>query len=88
MSGLGTQGLFVNSRMDLQVPHPSQATVFDSHGQPSCDLERLLSCVTPVLMLNEKLAIGEEGKQAATLVSPLARSRTTAFVRAGELSNT
>lgn len=52
----------------MQVPQPSRATVFDSHGQPSCDLERLLSCVTPVLMLNEKLATGDEGKHAARLV--------------------
>ena len=54
----------------MQVPQPSQATVFDSHGQPACDLERLLSCVTPVLMLGDKLAVGEEGKQAARLVGP------------------
>ena len=52
----------------LQVPQPSQATVFDSHGPPACDLERLLSCVTPVLMLDDRLASGDEGKQAARLV--------------------
>lgn len=53
----------------VQVPQPSQSTIFDSHGQPSCDLERLLSCVTPVLMLNGQPATGETDGQTACLVS-------------------
>lgn len=59
------------SLIPLQVPQPSQSTVFDSHGQPVCDLERLLSCVTPVLMVNGKPAVGEENLQSARLVSYL-----------------
>lgn len=52
----------------LQVPQPSQSTVFDSHGHPACDLERLLSCVTPVLMLDGKVVTEGAERQAACLV--------------------
>ena len=56
-------------RSIMQVPPPSYHSAFDQHGLPANDLERLMSCVTPVLELDGELAKGSEALRTLRLVS-------------------